>query len=223
MQLKNLTTFSTILILFLGSCTVSEEEIIQIETPQPIDIQMNINNEEDITYIFDECNFNAPTQSPSYSEGTWGTFPDIARLKGFGTTLSNEITRYKLTTSMNFKYEGIFNEDKMEEIISTELNTRQSSSLVFSVKLIKDGIFYQNYYLEKGQGLSTLDMPYTYYPEFNYEITEYEVGYQSDCEEDEAIKIKGYFEGMLYAELGSGITDSLYINVPEFETMILID
>lgn len=222
MQFKKLTLISTILALFLGSCTISEEEIIEAATPQPIDIQININNNENITYIFDECNFNASTQSSSYSEGIWGTPPDAASLKGFGTILSNE-TDYKLNTSMKFKYKGIFNEDKMEEIMSTEVNTRQSTSLVFSVALSVGLISYKNYYMEKGQGLPTLDIPYIYYPEFNYEITEYEVGYQSNCEEDEAIKIKGYMEGMLYSTLAGGTIDSIYINIPEFETMLLID
>jgi len=220
MQLKNLTIFCAIFTLLLGSCTISEEEIIQTVTPQPIEIQMTTNNNEISTYIFDECDFNGSTQVSTTGGGLWGS----AKLRSFGVNFTDQASEYKLALSLEFKYQYVLNEDRMRDIMSTELNVERSPILVFRVRVYHDEKFYVNHFLDSENGtLSTVDRYYTYYPDFNYEITEYEVGYQSSCEEDEAIKFKGTFEGMLYAQLGNGETDSLYVSIPEFETMVLID
>jgi len=51
-------------------------------------------------------------------------------------------------------------------------------------------------------------------------ITTYEIGYQADCLEQEAIKIRGSLSGTLYY-LSSDIS-TIEIEIPDFEILLLM-
>jgi len=192
--------------VFLFTACKKDDEMTNppIEEPPVEDntflIQTTLSTGEVIDFNFGECFFNDTLQRVGGGVGTSGSGANMWNTKSFSTIIYNRnedltVENY-LKMDFNFKQlasDGEIDKTAIENILNTEMNSDSSSYFQFEVTLkLNDELFKNNTSIYDISNNQTI---YTYIDGFNYEITDYEVGYQADCLEEEGIKLKGNFNG----------------------------
>ena len=107
--------------------------------------------------------------------------------------------------------EGEIDFNRISELVESEMNNSQSEYLNFKIVFEIDDIRYKN---------QSSDFRFNHPADYSYEITEYEFNYNEECLAVGAIKLKGNFKGT-FSDFGEPIK-SMYIEVPDFEVMLLL-
>ena len=230
---KTLFSFLTLFsfIILFSACNKDDDPIIDENPPVEstnIEITTSIDGVNNITFDFDECNYDdTDAQRSTNGIGTSTANGVVRNNKTLLTRIynrddNNEITE-ELSLGVKFSRnadEGEIDEAYMKAILDSELGTYSSENFAFDFNIKRNDLHYSN-------NINDIDSlgirNFTYRPDFQYNITEYEVGYQSDCIDDSTVKLKGGFEGTFYAYHLGELTDSLYLDVPEFEVVLLVD
>jgi len=217
--------------LFFTACKKDDEITTPPIEEAPVEdntflIQATLDNGDVIDFSLDECVFNDTLQRSVGSYGTMGLFGNTWNTKGLGTIIfnvdENLVTQQTLKMKLEFKQpetEGEIDATAMQNIMNTEVNTDRSAYLGFEINLETENKNFRNYASE----IVDSTQYFIYNHDFNYQITDYEVGYQDNCLEEQAIKLKGHFEGTFYEYEMGDITDSIYVKVPDFEMLLLMD
>lgn len=233
---KTLFFYPTLLsILFLFSaCGKDDDPVIDDSTPNEnlpanVEISTNVNGMNDFSFTFNECGFddtNAQRSTNGY--GTSGTNVNTRNNRTLITRIynrdNNNIVTEELSLGIKFSRlasEGDVDESYMKSILDAELGTYSSENLTIDFNLkLNNQSFSNNVSVYDDVSEITYN---SYQPDFEYTIQEYEVGYQIDCIDNPTIKMKGNFEGTFYAYDSGDVSDSLYLKIPSFEILLIID
>lgn len=234
MQSKTLLLALFVSLLFLNACKSDDDVIIDDPIVPPIEenfsfeIQATADGESFI-FTFDDCGFDDPNlQRQTNSIGTIGSDENLRNRRGLNTRIYNRDTDNTVLQEIglgldfsNDATDGLIDKTVIEGILASEIGSYRSEDFGVDFNIEIDGKTYSN---TLGEYDSDLDKRYyTYFPDFFYDITDYDTSYKVDCMEKEALKIKGGFEGTFYTYEFGDIVDSIYLEVPEFEVLLLFD
>jgi len=123
------------------------------------------------------------------------------------TTLSVEL---EMRQSVS---EGEIDAESMVSILESELNNLESEYLNLRLGLDINGLHYTN------------QPNFFQFPNYYYSDIVYNMDYtmlDSECLDHPAIKLEGEFEGFLRNYNQWGVADSVYVQIPDFEMLLLI-
>jgi len=181
-------------------------------------IQAVVNSDDTLSFPFSECDYSSGIQFAQYNNKS-------ILLDGttYNTRLFRVVMQPHLYTQMHIglefrqsETEGELDLARMSEIVESDINNNESEYLNLSIDFKLDTFYhYRN---------QPSDFSFTQSPDFSYEITEYEFGYENECLPRSAIKLKGNFEGTFYhynRENGE-VINSIYMEVPDFQVVLLM-
>ncbi len=221
MQFKQFFLVLCVLTLIFSACQKDDEIIVTPPDEEPpvedntFIIKTIVDDSDTLNFPFEECSFSSYTQSSSYGSGT-------ALLNGVDYNIKNLTTRLRASNNvlyfrLEFKQpetEGEINLTRVSEIINSEINNGQSEYFNLSLALEINDVYYRNQRSDYSFDSHSSD--------YSYEITEYEFGYDAECLATSAIKLKGNFKGT-FSDYEFGVAvDSIYVEVPDFEVLVLI-
>lgn len=188
-------------------------------------IEVHIEGEEALEFEFAECAFQ--NQQQQRFTNSYGTISESLNIKRLATRLYNRNEAAEVTTELlvqasfvNSVDEGPIDVLQIEQILSENALPVASPSFALELGIRKDGQFFtniNNMFNEIGE------VQFNYTSGFEINLKDYEVAYQSDCLEEDLIRIKADFKGTLYKSGFGEIQDSLNVEVEDVELLFMVD
>lgn len=200
---------------------MEEEEVLGIQSM----IQVAIDGEEPINFNFDECAFNdAQKQRTTNSYGTSGNSKNI---KGLATRIYNRNEAGEIETELLLKAsfvneisEGEIDIETIESILNSHPIAESSPFFGLEIGIRKEGEFFTNI---KSRFDDTGNIMFQYTPDFEFEVKEYEIAYESECLDKELIRLEIDFNGLLYDYESGELVDSLNVEILDLELLLIVE
>jgi len=103
--------------------------------------------------------------------------------------------------------------DRIAELVESEIHNSESEYLNFKIVFGIGDTYYGN---------QPADFRFNHPADYSFEITEYEFNYKEECLAVGAIKLKGNFKGTFSDYKFDEPIESIYVEVPDFEVMLLL-
>ncbi len=184
-----------------------------------------INGDIELNFAFDECNFDLfGDQKPLNSFGFRSVNSVIWNTKTLQTRLysnDQELGIYlAFLEEQSSDQDTVLLLDQIENILEGDINNKESSHIGFEIQLRYGDKTYVS--TQRNFEFDGSNNAFNYYENFNYDIVAM-YDYTSDCNEEKTIKLSGNLNGKLFNIANGVISDSISIDLPEFELLLLAD
>jgi len=219
MQFKHFFLALCALTLIFSACKKDDEVIITPPVERdPFLIHAIVDNSNTLIFPFEACSlFNGGTENSFSTKGTSRQDGVDYYTRRFRTTINEDNggnSNLEITLELiQAQTEGAMTFGRIEELVESEIHNTESEYLNFKIVFEIDDIRYKN---------QSSDFRFNHPDDYSFEITEYEFNYTEECLAIGAIKLKGNFKGTFSDYKFGEPVESIYIEVPDFEVMLLL-
>lgn len=223
MKKRNTISSLSLLIIILFSCNQDEENNpVTMDENLISSINLNIASTT-FEFEFDECNFSLTgNQRPLNSFGEFQLSSSTWNTKTLHCNMRNTEIELGIKTIYIEEQNPIDNTEinfvDIQSILQSNINDTSNKKFGFEVLLKYQGKSFVS--TERNIDFDGSNNAFVYYPNFNFNIIT-DDQYESDCNEEDVIKIEGNFSGWLFSITNGQIADSIEVDMNQFEILLL--